>query len=182
MIVCLVEQSKIKEAECTESDNNNLVKDPLSELRKFSIHCKEVDLVRCIKNELENIVSRVCQDVDHVTAGPAPLQQCPSPRQKLPSKQFTHCNSMLTDLLEVRHFRTIYNIFVVILLMMLLNTFVNDYLADGSVNIGLEPIRLGLGKFHLALLGWSQLLGLSMLVFVLFIVWAKVRDLVISRS
>lgn len=67
-------------------------------------------------------------------------------------------------------------------MMMLLNTFVNDYLADGSINIGLAPIRLGLGKFHLALLLWMQLLAMSMLVFVMFVVWAKIRSLVIERS
>lgn len=82
---------------------------------------------------------------------------------------------MLTDLLEVRHFRTIYNIFVVILLMLLLNTVVHDYVKDGSFNVGLQPIRLGFRQFHLALFVWLQMQLMSTAVYGLFVVWATGR-------
>lgn len=177
-----VERSKIQEdTDDKDEDNNNLTTKSLLELHKFSLHCKQVDSVRSIKQALECIVNKVCTDIDRLTAGPLPPVR-PHFQKSLPNKQFTHCNSMLTDLLEVRHFRTIYNIFVVILMMMLLNTFVNDYLADGSVNIGLEPIRLGLGKFHLALLWWTQMLALSMMMYVMLFVWAKIRSTIIEKS
>lgn len=83
---------------------------------------------------------------------------------------------MLTDLLEVRHFRTIYNIFVVILLMLLVNTVVHDFVADGSLNVGLRPIRLGFRNFHLALIVWSQMQLMSAAVFFLFRLWSRVRQ------
>lgn len=50
---------------------------------------------------------------------------------QLPEKEFVPCNSMLTDLFEVKHIRTIYNIFIVILIMLLLNTLVHDLVAYG---------------------------------------------------
>lgn len=50
---------------------------------------------------------------------------------QLPEKEFVACNSMLTDLFEVKHIRTIYNIFIVILIMLLLNTLVHDLVAYG---------------------------------------------------
>lgn len=49
----------------------------------------------------------------------------------LPEKEFVPCNSMLTDLFEVKHIRTIYHIFIVILIMLLLNTLVHDLVAYG---------------------------------------------------
>lgn len=51
--------------------------------------------------------------------------------RQLPEKEFVPCNSMLTDLFEVKHIRTIYNIFIVILIMLLLNTLVHDLVAYG---------------------------------------------------
>lgn len=176
-----MEHFKLKSNEDIRNDNNNHQRESLSELRTFSQHCEQVASVRCLKNDLEGIVTKVYQDIDRITAEPLPTPSS-TLHKPLPNKQFTHCNSLLTDLLEVRHFRTIYNIFVVILMMLLMNTFVNDYIADGSVNIGLEPIRLGLGKFHWALLVWTQMLALSLLVFVMFVLWAKVRDVLISRG
>lgn len=50
----------------------------------------------------------------------------------LPEKKFVPCNSLLTDLLEVQHIRTIYHIFIVILFLLFLNTLVHDFVADGT--------------------------------------------------
>lgn len=49
----------------------------------------------------------------------------------LPEKQFMNRNSLLTDLFEVKHIKTIYNLFVVFMIIMFLNTVVGDLVADG---------------------------------------------------
>ena len=53
-------------------------------------------------------------------------------RNKLPEKEFLARNSLLTDLLEVKHIKTIYNIFVVIMFLTFMNTVVHDLVVDGT--------------------------------------------------
>lgn len=50
---------------------------------------------------------------------------------KLPDKVFVARNSLLTDLFEVKHIKTIYHIFLVILIIMFLNTVVHDFVDRG---------------------------------------------------
>lgn len=133
--------------------------------------------MRQVKAALSDLIAKVDGDLEHMNnPRPArPENDRPTERHRLPDKQFTGCNSMLTDLLEVRHFRTIYNIFVVILLMLLLNTVVHDYVQDGSINVGLRPIRLGFRQFHLALFVWLQMQLMSTALYGWFVVWSTGR-------
>lgn len=50
---------------------------------------------------------------------------------RLPEKQFEARNSLLTDLFRVKHIKTIYHIFVVVMLLTFLNTVVHDLAVDG---------------------------------------------------
>jgi sterol O-acyltransferase len=50
----------------------------------------------------------------------------------LPEKQFMARNSLLTDLFEVKHFQAIYNIFVVMLIILFINTAVYDLVVAGK--------------------------------------------------
>lgn len=51
---------------------------------------------------------------------------------KLQDKVFVARNSYLTDLFEISHFRTIYNIFIVMLMILFLNTAVHDFIETGT--------------------------------------------------
>lgn len=77
------------------------------------------------------------------------------PRFKLPEKQFQPRNSLLTDLFEIKHIKTIYHIFIVIFNLLLLNVFISDFADTGSINIGLGPISTAFGGFDHALSIWS---------------------------
>lgn len=94
----------------------------------------------------------------------------------MPEKEFIPCNSLLTDLFEVKHIRTIYNIFIVILLMLLLNTLVHDLVAYGSFNVGLMPIRRGFGKIHIAAGIWCGLQLASFGLYFMLKQWAVWRQ------
>lgn len=159
-----------------DNNNDNKTTPPQSQhndLHVFYEKCHRVETVRQLKTALHKLTARLDRDLEHINNPPPPSRR--RNFEPLPDKQFTACNSMLTDLLEVRHFRTIYNIFVVILLMLLVNTVVHDYVADGSLNVGLQPIRLGFRNFHLALIVWSQMQLMSAAVFVLFALWSHGR-------
>ena len=64
------------------------------------------------------------------------------PRLKLPEKNFKPQNSLLTELFEIKHIKTIYHIFIVIFNLLLLNVFISDFADTGSLNIGDIFIRL----------------------------------------
>lgn len=97
---------------------------------------------------------------------------------KLPDKEFLPRNSLLTDLLEVKHIRTIYHIFLVIMFMTFLNTLTHDFVDQGVINIGVSPILLGFNNFHFALGMWSVMQGITFLVHPIFKVWANTRQVI----
>lgn len=55
----------------------------------------------------------------------------PLPRGKLPDKEFVARNSLLTDLIEVKHIRSIYNLHIVGVIIMFLNCFIHDFVDSG---------------------------------------------------
>ncbi|XP_058061643.1 sterol O-acyltransferase 1 [Anopheles bellator] len=95
---------------------------------------------------------------------------------KLPEKEFIARNSLLTDLFEVKHIKTIYHIFVVILIILFLNTVVHDFVDTGSINLGFRPIVAGFGKFHIALMLWSCMQMSTFLLYPCFRLWAGGRE------
>ncbi|XP_065087172.1 sterol O-acyltransferase 1-like [Ochlerotatus camptorhynchus] len=96
---------------------------------------------------------------------------------KLPDKVFMARNSLLTDLFEVKHIKTIYHIFLVILIIMFLNTVVHDFVDRGSINLGLRPIVAGFGKFHTTLALWGCMQLSVLCVYPCFFLWAHVRKI-----
>uniref|UniRef100_T1GGP7 Uncharacterized protein n=1 Tax=Megaselia scalaris TaxID=36166 RepID=T1GGP7_MEGSC len=52
-------------------------------------------------------------------------------KKKLPDKVFVPRESYLTCLLEVDHMKSIYHVFVAVLLILLLNVAANDYFEEG---------------------------------------------------
>uniref|UniRef100_A0A182JE51 O-acyltransferase n=1 Tax=Anopheles atroparvus TaxID=41427 RepID=A0A182JE51_ANOAO len=94
---------------------------------------------------------------------------------KLAEKEFVARNSLLTDLFEVKHIKTIYHIFIVILIILFLNTVVHDFVDTGSINLGFRPIVAGFGKFHIALMLWFCMQLSTFFLYPLFRVWASGR-------
>ncbi|ETN63181.1 sterol O-acyltransferase 2 [Anopheles darlingi] len=94
---------------------------------------------------------------------------------KLPEKEFVARNSLLTDLFEVKHIKTIYHIFIVILIILFLNTVVHDFVDTGSINLGFRPIVAGFGKFHIALMLWACMQLSTFLLYPCFRLWASSR-------
>lgn len=96
---------------------------------------------------------------------------------KLPDKVFMARNSLLTDLFEVKHIKTIYHIFLVILIIMFLNTVVHDFVDRGSINLGFRPIVAGFGKFHTSLALWACMQIAVLCVYPSFSIWVRVRKI-----
>lgn len=96
------------------------------------------------------------------------------PRLILPEKTFQPRNSLLTDLFEIKHIRTIYHTFIVIFNLLLLNVFVSDFADTGNINIGLGPIITGFGGFQYAIAIWLSMQATVMSLYPTFICWARI--------
>ncbi|KAL4222557.1 Sterol O-acyltransferase 1 [Mactra antiquata] len=66
---------------------------------------------------------------------------------KLPDKEFIARRSVLTDLFEISHIRSIYHVFVAILIIFSINTVLMDIIEKGSLGLDFGLIQWGMGKF-----------------------------------
>uniref|UniRef100_A0A034WBI5 O-acyltransferase n=1 Tax=Bactrocera dorsalis TaxID=27457 RepID=A0A034WBI5_BACDO len=93
----------------------------------------------------------------------------------LPDKVFKIRESYLTALLEVDHMRTIYHIFVAILLMLLIQSISYDYLAEGRVYFGLGTFKSSLEKIEYVFGIWLLEHAVVFLLYYAFKMWTNVR-------
>ena len=73
------------------------------------------------------------------------------PCGSLPEKEFIVRNSLLTDLFEINHIQTIYHIFIAILILLLLNTMVEDIVDKGRIDLEFTLILWAFGNFQTVL-------------------------------
>ncbi|KAJ3642866.1 hypothetical protein Zmor_025615 [Zophobas morio] len=90
-------------------------------------------------------------------------------------KDFIERNSLLTDLFEDKHIRTVYNMFLAIFIGLFFNTVTYDYIKRGEINLGVRLIKIGFGKIHIVIITWLSYILSSCLVFCCFNIWAKFR-------
>lgn len=103
-------------------------------------------------------------------------------RRTLPEKIFMTRESYLTALLEVEHMRTIYHIFFMILIVLLINCICYDYFVEGRINFGLETMKSGFNKIHYVFIVWfiEHLFVLSL--YYAFNIWRSMRLKLINQK
>ncbi|KAF2905173.1 hypothetical protein ILUMI_01000 [Ignelater luminosus] len=94
---------------------------------------------------------------------------------ELPCKQFEARNSLLTDLYEVKHVRTVYHIALATLLGFFLNSVAYDYLQKGEISFGFNLIHKGFVNFHLLIILWLGMFLSHLPVYLGFKCWATIR-------
>lgn len=145
---------------------DRVFEDLLDEISKFSLN--NFDIEKLFKDPVKKPRQKVAangkndKEIDRLSL-----------RMKLPEKVFEPRNSLLTDLFEIKHIKTVYHIFIVILIYLFLNTMVTDFVAEGKINIGLAPIVYGFGGFHIALGIWCIMQLSTLALFPVFMFWGK---------
>lgn len=99
----------------------------------------------------------------------------PVKQNTLPSKQFLPRDSLLTDLYKNVHIRTIYNIVVATLIVMLMHTVIYDIRQTGTSNLGLGTVRAGFGKLWVVLCVWPLMKACTLGTYIAFYCWATYR-------
>ncbi|XP_073236654.1 sterol O-acyltransferase 1-like [Porites lutea] len=132
------------------------------------------ELVEQIDGQLNELIDDVLHDVDHLEPTTDPSNH--PTRDKLNgSRVFVPRQSLLTELLEVNHIKTIYNIFVALLIVLIINTVVYDYIDKGSLTLDLSILRWAFGKPSTVVSIWLVMKVMAMSAFPIFMAWHSNR-------
>ncbi|XP_022081815.1 sterol O-acyltransferase 1-like [Acanthaster planci] len=113
------------------------------------------------------------KETEEKEAAPRPK---PGDQKQLKEKVFVARESLLTQLLVNKNIRTIYNIFVAMLIVFVLNTAVYEYIENGSIKLNLDMLLWQFGQFPVVLSTWCVMMMWTMVVtFVMFQYWATNR-------
>ncbi|GFO36109.1 O-acyltransferase [Plakobranchus ocellatus] len=129
--------------------------------------------------DARSLLNGVTQDTSWV----AHLQyQRKKKKGDLPDKVFVTRRSVLTELFEISHIRTIYHIFVAILIVFSLNTILYDVLEKGTFSLNFGMIQWAFGKFPKVMAMWVVMQGSTLLVvYPAFYYWSLYRSPVNAR-
>ncbi|KAF7695566.1 sterol O-acyltransferase 1 [Silurus meridionalis] len=91
------------------------------------------------------------------------------------SKQFVIRRSLLDELFEVNHIRTIYHMFIALLILFILSTLVVDFIDEGRLVLDFDLLVFAFGQFPLVVVSWLCMFVSALVVpFVLLRWWAVV--------
>ncbi|KAG5325705.1 SOAT1 acyltransferase, partial [Acromyrmex heyeri] len=105
-----------------------------------------------------------------------------SKKDALPDKEFLERNSLLTDLFEIPHIRSIYNMFLMIFIYLFVSIVASDIMKSGTSYVGTNTIRIGFAKFPTCIYIWSFMQALTLGVYVAFTLWAYQRLRFLPKS
>ncbi|KAK3743073.1 hypothetical protein RRG08_063938 [Elysia crispata] len=106
-----------------------------------------------------------------------PVRHRKKKKGELPDKVFVTRRSVLTELFEISHIRTIYHIFVAILIVFSLNTILYDVLEKGTFSMNFGMIQWAFGKFPKVMAMWVVMQGSTLLVvYPAFYYWSLYRN------
>ncbi|XP_078376995.1 sterol O-acyltransferase 1-like isoform X2 [Oculina patagonica] len=126
------------------------------------------ELVEQIDGQLNELLDDVLHDVDSIE----PRTDHSYSKDKLNgNKVFVARQSVLTELLEVNHIKTIYNIFVALLIVFIINTVVYDYIDSGRLWLDLSILTWAFGKPSTVVSIWLVMKAMAMSAFPIFTAW-----------
>ncbi|CAF1122686.1 unnamed protein product [Adineta steineri] len=99
-----------------------------------------------------------------------------SDRQLNKTRLFIARNSILTDLFQTSHIRSLRNVFVAVLIIFVIQVAINDLVGNGRLNLHFELIFQCFANLHIALFVWLIMkLCTSVVVFMGFHYWSNNR-------
>uniref|UniRef100_A0A8C5EBE7 Sterol O-acyltransferase 1 n=1 Tax=Gouania willdenowi TaxID=441366 RepID=A0A8C5EBE7_GOUWI len=144
------------------------------------------DLIRQFDSQVNDFMNSLIEE--SATLEPAPMPAVFSPllsdkeRNKLRhfqpphglGKQFVSRRSLLDELFEVNHIRTIYHMFIALLILFILSTFVVDFIDEGRLVLDFDLLVYAFGQFPLVVCTWICMFLSALLVpYTLFHLWSQ---------
>lgn len=169
-------------------DISELRHSPEEVLRLWHKHLQKLKgkILAQFQDQLNDIVDRaVSESVQNLSqiqphhngkTAPAPVQApvCRT-EQKDGGKVFVPRMSLLDELFEISHIRTIYHIFLAIFLLFSLSTLTVDYLEHGRLVLKFDLLFYAFGKLGTVTLAWMFMFGYTLLVPYQFLVFWGTR-------
>ncbi|XP_027749965.1 sterol O-acyltransferase 1 isoform X1 [Empidonax traillii] len=89
-------------------------------------------------------------------------------------KVFTARRSLLDELFEVSHIRTIYHMFIALLIVFILSTLLVDFIDEGRLVLGFDLLVFVFGKFPVVFCTWLCMFSATVVIpYNLFVWWAQ---------
>ncbi|XP_047011719.1 sterol O-acyltransferase 1 isoform X2 [Ictalurus punctatus] len=144
----------------------------------------KVDLIQQLDSQLNEFVDSL-MDESHGLGSSSSLSGSSRPPTdkegtKLGSshgqnKQFVVRRSLLDELFEVNHIRTIYHMFIALLILFILSTLVVDFIDEGRLVLHFDLLVFAFGQFPLVVVSWICMFVSALVVpFALLRWWAGV--------
>ncbi|XP_039302872.1 sterol O-acyltransferase 1 [Solenopsis invicta] len=145
------------------------------------------DVLDFINYRINNMMSEVLQKIEVPSAKNGNLLHSTAYRDKnkkdeLPDKEFLARNSLFTDLFEVSHIRTVYNLFMVIFILLFINTVAFDIMDSGTILLGANTLQICFAKFSTFLYIWTFMQASTLSVYIAFNLWAYQRLRFLPKS
>ncbi|XP_077290770.1 sterol O-acyltransferase 1-like [Arctopsyche grandis] len=171
-----------------EENHNNLKMKDFEEKFKNLINTNfKRELEENIRTVSDKVLKEILQQNSDIQNNNSIKNGLPEKKSDQPTKKilsdkvFVARDSLLTDLLNITHIKTIYNIFVVILILLFLNTTIYDLISSGSINMGFRLITIGFGKISTAMTIWTCMQFVALLPFPLLKKWANTRKTLLNK-
>uniref|UniRef100_A0A7N5ZRW9 O-acyltransferase n=1 Tax=Anabas testudineus TaxID=64144 RepID=A0A7N5ZRW9_ANATE len=155
------------------------------QLKRKAEHLKS-DLMRQLDSQVNDFMDSLIEE--SASLDPTPVASVFSPllsekeRSKLSrppnseGKQFVSRRSLLDELFEVNHIRTIYHMFIALLILFILSTLVVDFIDEGRLVLDFDLLVYAFGQFPLVVCTWTcMFLSVLMIPFTLFHLWSHTQ-------
>ncbi|XP_051928802.1 sterol O-acyltransferase 1 isoform X1 [Hippocampus zosterae] len=151
------------------------------------------DLMHEFDNQVSDFMDSLIEESTRVEAAPMPavfspplsdgersrlgLAMCSSRHFRPPhgeGKQFVSRRSLLDELFEVNHIRTIYHMFIALLVLFILSTLVVDFIDEGRLVLDFDLLVYAFGQFPLVVCTWLfMFLSVLVVPYPLFKLWTQ---------
>ncbi|XP_034955750.2 sterol O-acyltransferase 2 [Zootoca vivipara] len=126
---------------------------------KRHVEAMKSELLEQVHTQLSELLDKVLEEAAY--SFPPRLRNSlakQASREKSPlqekQKVFVERQSLLDELLDVEHFRTIYHMFVAMLCVFALSTVVVDFIDEGRLVLDFKLFIFAFGQLHVALFAW----------------------------
>uniref|UniRef100_A0A3P9KUM3 O-acyltransferase n=1 Tax=Oryzias latipes TaxID=8090 RepID=A0A3P9KUM3_ORYLA len=155
------------------------------QLKRKAEHLKN-DLLRQFDSQVSDLVDHLLEESSSLERSSVPAAFSPpmSDRERAKlghfrpphgeGKHFTNRRSLLDELFEVDHIRTIYHMFIALLILFILSTLVVDFIDEGRLVLDFDLLVYAFGQFPLVVCTWiCMFLSVFLVPYTLFHLWAQ---------
>uniref|UniRef100_A0A3P8QXP6 O-acyltransferase n=1 Tax=Astatotilapia calliptera TaxID=8154 RepID=A0A3P8QXP6_ASTCA len=155
------------------------------QLKKKAEYLKS-DLMRQFDTQVNDFMDSLIEESTSLEPAPVPAVFSPpmsdKERSKLrhfrpphgEGKLFVSRRSLLDELFEVNHIRTIYHMFIALLILFILSTLVVDFIDEGRLVLEFDLLVYAFGQFPLVVCTWiCMFLSVLFIPYTLFYLWAQ---------